>query len=80
MLLMFRTDESLKEFLVTGGTTDVLGRTGTAGFQKPRIVEARDSLADPLDLDAVIPVIAEVVDILDRSRCSVPASGGSGLG
>ena len=66
MLLVFRIGNGFEEFLVTGGTADVLGWTCSAGFQKPRIVFARGGLADSLNPDAVVPVIAEVVDILDR--------------
>lgn len=54
----FRPGESLKEFPGTGGTPDLPGWTGAAGVQRPRIVDAWDSLADLPGPDAVIPVIA----------------------
>lgn len=61
----FRAGENLKEFPGTGGTTDLPGRTGAAGVQRPRIVDARDSLADLPGLEAVIPVIAEAAGMWD---------------
>ena len=51
----FRAGENLKEFPGTGGTTDLPGRTCAAGVQRPRIVDARNSLADLPGLEAVIP-------------------------
>ena len=47
------------------GAADVLGRAGPGGLQQPWIGHAWGGLVDPLDPDTVVPVIAEVVDILD---------------
>ena len=66
VLLVVRIGEGFEELLVARGTANVLWRAGPCGLQKPWVNHARGGLVDPLDPDAVVPVITEVVDILDR--------------
>ena len=67
MLFVDGIGEGFEELLVAPGAADVLGRTGTGGLEEPWVDHAGGGIVDPLDPDAVVPVIAEVIDILDRS-------------
>ena len=67
-----RIGESFEELLIAPGAADVLGWAGASRLQEPRVDHVGGGIVDPLDADAVIPVIAEVVGILDRPCAGFP--------
>src|ERR1700752_1612271 len=56
--------EGLEEFAIAPRTTDVLGWAVALGLDQAGIKHARFGIDQALDLDRVLPAIAEVVEIL----------------
>src|ERR1700741_1042436 len=56
--------EGLEEFAIAPRTTDVLGWAVALGLNQAGIKHARFGIDQTLDLDCVLPAIAEVVEIL----------------
>ena len=58
---VFWIADRLKKFGVAPGTADVFRRAAAGGLDQPRIGDARLGVAEALDLDRVLPAVAEVV-------------------
>src|ERR1022692_2179020 len=63
VLTVFWILDRFEEVAVTPGTATVLWRTGTAAFDASRILDLGFSLQHLLDLNDVIPVVAEIVGV-----------------
>ncbi|AMJ49757.1 hypothetical protein APX01_19530 (plasmid) [Cereibacter sphaeroides] len=66
-----RLGVSLEELGIAVGTSHILGRTGADGTHKAWIIGPGESVVDFLNPDHMMPVVAEVVDVMDRLRSGV---------
>ncbi len=69
--LVLRVRDRLEEIGIPPGTADVFGWTAPPGFGQARVCEARHRLGDALDLDRVLPAVAEIVEVLERLRADL---------
>src|ERR1022692_3902109 len=65
VLTVFWILDRFEEVAVTPGTATVLRRAGTAAFDAARILHLGVSLQHLLDLDNVIPIVAEIVGVAE---------------
>jgi hypothetical protein len=68
MFLVVRVSDGLEEVVVSPGAADILGWTASGCFDQAGIGHARDGISDALDADRMLPAVAEVVEIFERSR------------
>ncbi len=61
MDLVHRVGESVQELGITPRGTDVFRRTASNGIDQDRVCQAGDRVGDALDLDRMLPAVAEVV-------------------
>jgi hypothetical protein len=69
--LVLRVRDRLEEIGISPGAADVFGWTASPGFGQARVCEARHRFGDALDLDRVLPAVAECPSGDDR----LPARG-----
>ncbi|MBB3429111.1 hypothetical protein FHT85_006142 [Rhizobium sp. BK312] len=68
MALVSFVGERLAEFLVSPRATDVFVRASPGHVEADWIIEVGNNWKSLFDLDGVRPAIAEVIEILERSR------------
>ena len=71
MALVTGIGEGLEELAIAPRTADVLGWAVALGLDQARIKDTWFGIDQALDLDRVLPAIAEVVEILQRLRSDV---------
>ena len=64
--LMFGVFDGLDQLSVAGGTAAILRRAAAADFGQARVDHAGFRICKPLDLDRMLPAVAEVIEILQR--------------
>ncbi len=63
MALVFLVADRLQHFSIAPGAADILGRASPARLDQPRVKGAGFVFDETLDLDRVLPAVAEVVEI-----------------
>ena len=64
--LMFGVFDGLDQLSVAPGTAALLRRAAAADFGQARVDYAGFRICEPLDLDRMLPAVAEVIEILQR--------------
>jgi PII-like signaling protein len=63
VLWVARIFQRLEEFLIAGRTANILRRACVGAADAQRVRQGRVQIDDLLDLDFMLPVVAEVVDV-----------------
>jgi hypothetical protein len=63
--------DGFEELSVAPGTADVFGRTASRDVDQARVCDTRHGIGDMLDLDRVLPAVAEVVEIFEGLHVDV---------
>lgn len=71
MFWVLRIAHCFEELVVTGCAADVLGRAAACDVCQTRVEFAGDGVVDLADFDLVVPAVAEVVEIVDRTGAGV---------
>lgn len=71
MAVMVGIGDDLKKLAITPRTADVLWRTSPCGRDQAGISDTRERIRDTLDLDGVLPTVAEVIEVPDRFHAEV---------
>src|SRR6476620_3691409 len=64
--LVLRVADRLEELGIAQGSANVLGWAAACGVDQQRIEQAGDGIRDALDLDRVLPAVAEDVEVYHR--------------
>src|SRR5215471_5528319 len=71
MLLVVRISDCVEEVVVSPGAADILRRATSGCGDQARIGHAWDGISDALDADRMLPAVAEVVEVFERSGADV---------
>jgi hypothetical protein len=73
VLLVCWIGDGGEELRIARRAAHVLGRATALGGDQLRVAGERVGLADPLDPDDVVPIVAKVVEVMDRPGTGVVA-------
>lgn len=71
VFLMVWISDCLEEVAISPRAADILGRTASDCFQEARIGDARHSIEEAFHTDRVVPAVAEIVEVCERSGADI---------